>query len=113
MPTGHGHRASQDGKGSVLRMRFLVDGLVQGVGYRYFVVTASRRLALTGWVRNRRDGSVEVEAQGSSDALAELRVLLTQGPRWGHVDSVAAQPIPAVKDSPVKGSRGFRVLPDV
>lgn len=108
MPTGSRLRASEDGDGPVLRMRFLVDGLVQGVGYRYFAVAASRRLGLTGWVRNRRDGSVEVEAQGSSDALAELRALLAQGPRWGHVDSVTAQPV-----APVGGPRGFRVLPDV
>lgn len=101
-------RTRKNGGGSAVRMRFLVDGLVQGVGYRYYVVMAARELGIVGWVRNRSDGSVEVDAQGSADALAELRLRLSQGPRWGHVASVTAQTFP-----PVEGSRGFRVLPDV
>ena len=46
------------------RVRVEVRGRVQGVGFRAYVVRRSRALSLTGWVRNREDGSVEVEAEG-------------------------------------------------
>ena len=44
-------------------------GRVQGVGFRYFVMNAAEELGLTGWVRNRRDGSVEVLAEGELELL--------------------------------------------
>ena len=51
---------------NLVRKHIVVNGLVQGVGFRYFTVTQARRLGVRGWVRNCRDGSVELEAQGSS-----------------------------------------------
>jgi len=68
--------------------RFLVKGRVQGVGFRWFVVDAAQGLALAGWTRNLRDGSVEVLAQGERSAVEELRDVLAQGPRAARVDSV-------------------------
>ena len=54
-------------EGSAIRRHMVVTGRVQGVGYRYAVVMAARRIGAVGWVRNRYDGSVECEAQGTRD----------------------------------------------
>ena len=72
-----------------------VRGRVQGVGFRWFVRERARALGLTGWVRNRQDGAVEVLAVGNDDALETLRNLLRRGPSGAHVSEVedqAAQP---------------------
>jgi acylphosphatase len=61
---------------------------VQGVGFRYFVEHAANALGLTGWVRNRDDGDVEVYAAGNSAQLAELAGMLWKGPRWAEVRAV-------------------------
>lgn len=65
-----------------------VTGRVQGVGFRWFVRVAGRRLQLSGWVMNRPDGSVEVAASGSEDRLDELRRLLRRGPDGADVGDV-------------------------
>jgi len=56
-----------------------VKGRVQGVGFRWFVRVAARRLRLSGWVKNHDDGSVEIVAAGASDMLAELKKLVARG----------------------------------
>jgi acylphosphatase len=66
----------------------VVRGRVQGVGFRWFVRERARELGVRGWVRNRADGSVEVEAGGESERLARLRQLLSQGPRGAHVSGL-------------------------
>lgn len=81
------------------RIRLRVVGRVQGVGFRWFVVTVAERLDLRGWVRNTSDGSVEVEAEGSPPAVDELRRRLERGPpaaRVARVDELApgADPLP-------------------
>jgi acylphosphatase len=63
------------------RLHARVHGNVQGVGFRYFTLENAHRLDLTGWVRNRRDGTVEVVAEGSRDDLDELLKKLRRGPR--------------------------------
>lgn len=68
------------------RVRALVYGTVQGVGFRYHVRTAARRLGLAGYVLNRRDGAVEFEAAGTPDAIADLLRTVEHGP--GHVERV-------------------------
>ncbi|HEX3140738.1 MAG TPA: acylphosphatase, partial [Rhizobacter sp.] len=55
---------------SVLRLE--IRGVVQGVGYRWFMVQAARRLGIGGWVRNRRDGSVEAVVAGPPAALEQI-----------------------------------------
>ncbi|HUQ47771.1 MAG TPA: acylphosphatase [Gemmatimonadaceae bacterium] len=65
-----------------------VKGRVQGVGFRWFVRVSGRRLQLSGWVKNRPDGSVEVAASGSEDRLAELRKLVHRGPDGAEVAEV-------------------------
>ena len=61
------------------RLHARITGRVQGVGFRYFVITAASRLGLVGWVRNRRDGSVEVVAEGELDILKKLVGELEKG----------------------------------
>ena len=68
--------------------RFVVDGAVQGVGFRHFVALTANRLGLMGWVRNLDDGRVEVVARGPEDRLHELERALRQGPRMARVASV-------------------------
>lgn len=82
------------------RLHALVTGRVQGVGFRWFVRREASRLSLAGWVRNRPDGSVEVAAEGSADALAELRVVLAEGPEGARVAEVRELPGDAVHDLP-------------
>lgn len=70
------------------RMRAIVAGRVQGVGYREFVRRQAQTLGLAGWVRNRPNETVEVVAEGDEAALARLLLLLEQGPAMARVDDV-------------------------
>jgi acylphosphatase len=76
------------------RARFLVRGLVQGVGYRWFVRRAAEGLGLSGVARNLEDGSVEVLAQGDGADLASLEVELRRGPSMARVRSVDKSELP-------------------
>ncbi len=80
------------------RLHARVYGLVQGVGFRHFVWKHARALNLTGWVRNRRDGSVEVVAEGPREALETLLAHLHQGPWGSRVDRVEATWLPATHE---------------
>ena len=73
--------------------RFLVQGLVQGVGFRYFVYRSAERLGVSGTVRNLLDGSVEVVAAGPEDALRLLEDRLRQGPAYAHVTEVLREDV--------------------
>ena len=68
--------------------RFIVRGRVQGVGFRYFAIRAARGLGIVGTVRNMSDGSVEVIAEGESDAMTGFRRELERGPSYAHVTAV-------------------------
>jgi acylphosphatase len=74
--------------------RFLVQGLVQGVGFRWFVSRHAKRLGLRGLARNLRDGSVEVIAEGPEAALAELEQALQRGPAGARVSGVEKCDVP-------------------
>jgi acylphosphatase len=67
-------------------LHFLIQGRVQGVGFRWFVQREAAELDLRGWVRNTEEGEVEVVASGTADTLAELRASLRRGPRGARVD---------------------------
>ena len=66
--------------------RFRVFGMVQGVGFRWFVARHARSLGLTGFVRNLPNGSVEVVVDGPEEALPALERLLRTGPGSAQVD---------------------------
>jgi acylphosphatase len=84
-----------------------VSGRVQGVGYRWWTVGTARALGLDGWVRNRRDGSVEILAIGSPDALESLAAACARGPNAAAVSVVDRT---AADDD---GSTGFDARPTV
>ena len=67
-------------------LHFLIQGRVQGVGYRWFVHREASMLDLRGWVRNTEEGEVEVVVAGEAEDLAELRARLREGPRGSRVD---------------------------
>ncbi len=70
------------------RLTVEVYGRVQGVGYRYFVQSQACRFGVSGWVRNRRDGSVELEAEGTRAALEQFLQAIRQGPATARVERV-------------------------
>ncbi|HEX4600596.1 MAG TPA: acylphosphatase [Gemmatimonadales bacterium] len=76
------------------RARFVVHGRVQGVGFRWFVWQQAERLALRGTAENLPEGSVEVVAEGPSDALAELERALAHGPPMARVERVERFEVP-------------------
>lgn len=78
------------------RLYVLIGGRVQGVGFRYYAEREARRLDLTGWVRNRPDGDVELTAEGDDDALHRLLEWCNQGPPSAAVDHVQASWSPAL-----------------
>jgi len=69
-------------------LHFLIQGRVQGVGFRWYVHREASELDLRGWVRNTEDGDVEVVVHGEEPDLSELRASLRRGPRGSRVDRV-------------------------
>ena len=81
------------------RRRFRVDGVVQGVGFRWFVHGLASRLALAGFVLNEGE-SVVIEAEGTPEALDSLAAALRDdAPALARVDSVVTEPLPTLGDS--------------
>jgi acylphosphatase len=73
------------------RLHAVVRGRVQGVGFRATTLSEGRKLNLGGWVRNRIDGTVEVEAEGPPQALETFLSFLHRGPLGAHVVAVDAE----------------------
>ncbi len=70
---------------------FTVSGIVQGVGFRYFVYRRARSLDLVGWVRNNRDGSVSVAAEGEKAMIEDFIEILREGPPGAAVRDLAIE----------------------
>jgi len=83
--------------------RYVVNGVVQGVGFRWFTQRAATRLGLRGSVANLPDGSVEVVADGDADGMSQLEHELRTGPSGARVDGVEASPHPPIREP------GFRI----
>ncbi|MEN3034697.1 MAG: acylphosphatase [Candidatus Methanosuratincola sp.] len=73
------------------RVRIKVTGIVQGVGYRYYTYRIARGLDLKGYVRNQKDGSVEVLAEGEKVKLMDLISELRIGPPNSRVDNLSIE----------------------
>ena len=74
---------------STLVRRIVVEGAVQGVGYREFTRRAAQRLNVSGWVRNRSDGAVEAVVRGSSAGVEALIAEMRNGPRFADVERLS------------------------
>ena len=87
------------------RVNAKVRGLVQGVGFRMFVVREASARRLSGWTRNLPDGSVEIEAQGPSGMVDELVGMARIGPSRSQVTAVTVREMPVQPES-----QGFHAM---
>jgi acylphosphatase len=85
-------------------VRLIVRGRVQGVGFRHFVLRRADAMGIAGWVRNRADGAVELEAEGDRASLEGLVEAVARGPAGARVTSVDQE-----WSERGPGHRGFRV----
>jgi len=76
---------------SLQKVELLISGVVQGVGFRYYVYRVAQQLGVVGWVRNLPDGRVQVVAEGDRGLLEGLIEELKVGPRMASVRDVAAK----------------------
>ncbi len=77
-----------------MRVRIIVKGRVQGVGYRFFTQRAALELGIKGYVRNLPDGTVEVVAEGSPEVIKKFIEKLKEGPPLAIVEDMEIQEIP-------------------
>ncbi|REJ04747.1 acylphosphatase [Microbacterium bovistercoris] len=86
-------------------VRVIVRGRVQGVGFRWFARSMAQEHDVSGWVRNRPDGSVEAELCGTADAVDAVLAALRRGPAGAHVRTVESE------DATGTPSAGFEIRP--
>jgi acylphosphatase len=86
------------------RIRAIISGRVQGVSYRAATAHEARRLGLVGWVKNRADGTVELEAEGADQAIAALLAWCNHGPPAAKVTGVDVSEL-----APGGGHREFAI----
>lgn len=89
---------------TVLARRLIITGHVQGVFFRAGARERALSLGIAGWARNNVDGSLEIHAEGSADALLDIERWCARGPDVARVEKVD------VRDVPVQGCMGFIVL---
>ena len=87
-----------------------IHGRVQGVGYRYSMQAQANSSSVAGWVRNRRDGTVEAMIAGSDEMVEQLIAWAQQGPQGAQVTEVAVEDIAAAESGEFKS---FELLPTV
>jgi acylphosphatase len=87
----------------VASYRFVVQGRVQGVGYRYFVLQQAEALGINGYARNCPDGTVEVVAEAPDEALRDFEGRLREGPAFARVEGLQRAAIAP------RGDQGFHI----
>ncbi len=93
--------------GATKCVRVRIEGKVQGVWFRAWMAEAAAARGLRGWVRNRRDGSVEAQFVGPAEKVDDMLAACRRGPPLARVDGIIAAP---VEDD---GAAGFRMLPTI
>jgi acylphosphatase len=86
-------------------LRVIIEGRVQGVGFRGWTIEQAKKRGLDGWVRNHADGSVEALFSGASDAVVAMVQACRHGPSFAHVVSLHEMPAEIPRET------GFRPLP--
>jgi acylphosphatase len=86
-----------------LHYDIIITGKVQNVGFRFYAQKSAHELEITGFVKNQKDGSVYIEAEGEEESLKQFVDWCHKGPPWANVETVAAN------KSPVMNHRGFLV----
>jgi acylphosphatase len=89
------------------RVHVIVDGSVQGVGYRYTMRMVAQRVGVTGWVRNLRDGTVEAEIEGTESQVDEVLAWMAEGPPGSSVTSARV-----TESAPTTSGGSFEVRRD-
>lgn len=84
--------------------KFIVSGIVQGVGYRFFTQRAAAKHQVVGYVRNLIDGRVEALAEGAAEAVEAFRNELVTGPRYSNVEGIEE-----IVDEPSESYSSFRI----
>ncbi len=79
----------------MLRIEITVKGIVQGVGFRYFVLSHAQKLNLRGYVKNVGQDKVEIVAEGNDNDIAEIEELCKKGPAQAHVKNITSHKTPA------------------
>ncbi len=90
---------------TIVRAHIIIEGRVQGVGYRAFAHRNAIGEGLSGWVQNLSDGRVELEVQGPRERIESLLVTLKKGPSFAQVDRLHVNWVNARTDS-----EGFRII---
>jgi acylphosphatase len=75
-------------------VNIVVCGRVQGVGFRYFALQQAQHVGITGYVKNLIDGRVEIEAEGSQEAVESYINILRAGPVYGNVEDIIITELP-------------------
>jgi acylphosphatase len=89
----------------MLHYHIIIHGDVQGVGFRYFTQKSALLYGVTGWVKNKADGSVEAEAEGNKANITEFIGALKKGNMYSRVESVDIQKIDGLS-----GYRTFEIV---
>lgn len=79
----------------IIRYHLIIKGRVQGVGYRMSAYDAANNLGITGWVRNRHDGSVEVVTESDKTTLEQFVLWAKKGPDYAEVSEVISEELTA------------------
>lgn len=96
----------QQGEGSrmIVRKHFRFTGRVQGVGFRYRAKYAANGMGITGWAKNEQDGSVEMEAQGTEEAINRMLIMINKSD-YIVIESIETRELPLEE-----GERSFYVV---
>jgi len=88
----------------MVRYHIIVYGRVQGVGFRFFVRERASLYGIRGWVKNRFDGTVEIEAEGTEEDLRLFLESVREGPRYAYVENLEIN-----KKADLKSYEGFAI----